>query len=107
MIIEYIRYELSVHEGAELIDAYAAARVHLEAAPECIGYELSQCEEAPASFILRIRWTSTEAHMQGFRRGPHFPPFLAAIRPFVGEIAEMRHYRPTELSWERVGVVGS
>ena len=30
--------------------------------------------------------------MNGFRRGPHFPPFLAAIRPFIGEIEEMRHY---------------
>ena len=33
--------------------------------------------------------------MQGFRKGAHFPAFLAAIRPFIGEIAEMRHYEPT------------
>ena len=30
--------------------------------------------------------------MQGFRHGPHFPPFLAEVRPFIPDIAEMRHY---------------
>ena len=36
--------------------------------------------------------------MQGFRKGEHFPGFFAAIRPFVGEIAEMRHYEPTAVA---------
>ena len=101
MIVEYIRYELTAHSAQNLIDAYAQAAPHLQAAPECLGYELAQCDEAPATLVLRIHWQSAEAHMQGFRRGTHFPPFLAAIRPFIGEIAEMRHYTPTELTWNR------
>jgi quinol monooxygenase YgiN len=92
MTVEYIRYELVTHSPDELMKAYAAAFPHLEAAPECISYELSQCDEASQSFILRIEWTSAGDHMNGFRRGPHFPPFLAAIRAFIPEIAEMRHY---------------
>jgi len=92
MTIEYIRYLLVAHEPAQLIAAYEEACRHLDAAPECLEYELAQCDEEPRSFILRIEWTSAAAHMQGFRRGAHFPPFLAAIRPFVPEIAEMRHY---------------
>jgi hypothetical protein len=35
--------------------------------------------------------------MQGFRRGPHFPPFLGLVRPFIPDIAEMRHYAPQAL----------
>ncbi|MGK6320294.1 putative quinol monooxygenase [Sphingomonas sp. DT-204] len=92
MAIEYIRYTLVEHEPAELIAAYEEACKHLGAAPECLAYELAQCDEEPKSFILRIEWTSAEAHTQGFRRGPHFPQFLTAIRAFVPEIAEMRHY---------------
>lgn len=92
MIIEYIRYTLTNHEPAALITAYAEAGRHLAAAPECIAYELTQCIDEGRSFILRIQWASEEAHMQGFRGGKHFPPFLAAIRPFVPEISEMRHY---------------
>jgi quinol monooxygenase YgiN len=92
MTIEYIRYLLVEHEPAALIAAYEAACVHLDAAPECLAYDLAQCDDEPNSLILRIEWTSAAAHMQGFRRGPHFPPFLAAIREFIPEIAEMRHY---------------
>jgi quinol monooxygenase YgiN len=92
MTIEYIRYLLVEHEPAALIVAYEAARVYLDAAPECLAYDLAQCDDEPNSLILRIEWTSAAAHMQGFRRGPHFPPFLAAIREFIPEIAEMRHY---------------
>jgi len=56
-------------------------------------------DEAPNSLTLRIHWISAAAHLGGFRKGPHFPPFLAAIRPFIAEIAEMRHYTPTDVTW--------
>lgn len=102
MTIEYVRYELTKHTPAELIAAYGAAAVHLAAAPDCLAYELAHCEEQPNAFVLRIEWTSTEAHMKGFRKGPHFPGFLAAIRPFIEEIAEMRHYEPTPVTWRGV-----
>jgi quinol monooxygenase YgiN len=101
MTIEYIRYELAAHEPDELINAYTAAAEALRAAPECLAFELSRCEEAPRSFILRIEWHSTAAHLEGFRKGPQFPPFLAAIKPFIGEIAEMRHYAPSAVTWRR------
>ena len=101
MTIEYIRYELVAHEAEEFLHAYGVAAEALRAAPECMAFELARCEEAPRSFVLRIEWQSTAAHLQGFRKGPHFPPFLAAIKPFVGEIAEMRHYSPTSLVFRR------
>ena len=101
MTIEYIRYELVAHEAEEFLHAYGIAADALRAAPECMAFDLAQCEEAPRSFVLRIEWQSTAAHLQGFRKGPHFPPFLAAIKPFVGEIAEMRHYSPTPLVFRR------
>ena len=36
--------------------------------------------------------------MDGFRKGPHFRDFLSEIRPFIGEIVEMRHYEPTPVA---------
>ncbi|MEP9355108.1 NAD(P)-binding domain-containing protein [Xanthobacter sp. KR7-65] len=99
--VEYVRYVLTAHSVDDFLKAYEEAGRHLAAAPECLGYEITQCEDEAASFILRIRWASVAAHMEGFRRGPHFPPFLAAIRDFIPEIAEMRHYRQTGLAWSR------
>ncbi len=101
MTTEYIRYRLKDHSAQELIDSYAAASEFLMAAPECLGYALKHCEEDPTQFILHIDWVSTEAHLNGFRKGSHFPPFLSAIRPFIGEIEEMQHYAPTSVAWQR------
>jgi quinol monooxygenase YgiN len=96
MVVEYIRYRVKdAARGAELVEAYKKASASLDAAPECLAYELSMCEEDPSAYTLRIEWKSTEAHMQGFRKGPNFAPFLAAIGGFVKEIAEMRHYQVT------------
>lgn len=101
MSIEYIRYDLVSHSPDELMAAYAVAAESLRAAPECMAFELARCEEAPGSFTLRIEWRSTRDHLEGFRKGPNFPPFLAAIKPFIGEIAEMRHYAATQVAWRR------
>lgn len=101
MIVEYIRYDLKAHAPQTLIDAYARAAEHLRAAPECLGYHLAQRTDEPSQLILRIHWTSADDHMRTFRGGPHFPPFLAEIRPFIGEIAEMKHYLETDVVWQR------
>lgn len=101
MIVEYIRYQLTNHTADELIEAYAKAARHLSASPHCLSYELSRCEEDPASVTLRIEWDSTAGHIDGFRKSPEFPPFLRLIRPYFAEIAEMRHYAPTEVNWRR------
>jgi hypothetical protein len=55
----------------------------------------SNCEEDFEHFVLRITWTSTEAHVEGFRKSELFPGFLAEIRPYIPYIEEMRHYTPT------------
>lgn len=101
MIVEYIRYDLQQHSPDELIAAYRRAGEQLRASPECLGFELTRCEEASTTLILRIVWTSTRDHLEGFRKGANFPAFLAAIQPFFGEIAEMRHYAQTGVEWAR------
>lgn len=95
MIVEYVRYEVDEARADAFEAAYAKAGESMDASPHCLAYELSRCVEAPASYILRIEWDSAEGHMQGFRRGPEFAAFFAAIGPFVGDIREMRHYERT------------
>jgi len=98
MIVEYIRYTIPPERSAEFESAYAQAQASLDAAPQCLSYELSRCTEEPSSYVLRIEWESAEAHLQGFRKGPQFPAFFAAIKPFVSDIAEMRHYAITAVA---------
>ncbi|PKW09347.1 Quinol monooxygenase YgiN [Streptomyces sp. 1222.5] len=99
MIVEYVRYRIAEAERrAGFEKAYAAAAQQLDLAPQCLGYELSHGIEEPDRYILRIEWTSVEDHEQGFRGGPHFPPFLAEIRSYIGDIEEMKHYTRTSVA---------
>lgn len=95
MIVEYIRYRIDGADAAEFEAAYARAAASLAAAPECADYELSRCVDEPEWYVLRITWTSADAHMKEFRSGEHFPAFFAEIKPYVKRIEEMRHYERT------------
>ncbi|MEV2278670.1 antibiotic biosynthesis monooxygenase [Nocardiopsis sp. NPDC049922] len=96
MTLEYVRYRISAPERRAAFErAYADAAAWLDASPYCLGYDLSHGVEDPARYVLRIEWTSREDHEKGFRGGPHFPPFLESVRPFIGDIEEMSHYAST------------
>lgn len=98
MTVEYIRYRIADPERRTAFEnAYAAAAEQLDAAPQCLAYELTHGVEEPERYILRIEWTSVAEHLEGFRNGPHFPAFLGAIRPYVGDIEEMKHYELTSV----------
>lgn len=95
MIVEYVRYQIPADRRDAFEQAYGRAQASLASSPHCLAWELTRCSEDPTQYTLRIEWDSTEGHMQGFRKGPDFGAFFAAIRPFVGDIAEMRHYELT------------
>jgi quinol monooxygenase YgiN len=97
MIVEYIRYKVKPEETEQFIQSYVNASVQLDESEYCIGYELAECEEEQGQFILRIEWTSTQEHLNGFRKSEVCPAFFANVKPFVANIQEMRHYRLTEV----------
>jgi quinol monooxygenase YgiN len=97
MIAEYIRYTIDESRRPGFESAYEAAAGALAESPHCLAYELSRCVEDPGEYILRIDWDSAEGHLEGFRRSGQFATFLASVRPYIGDIQEMRHYEPTSV----------
>jgi quinol monooxygenase YgiN len=98
MITEYVRYQLTDADPDAFEAAYARAAEALDATPHCLSYELSRGVEEPDRYILRIEWTSLKDHEEGFRSGPEFDRFLAAVRPYVRQIREMTHYESTAVT---------
>ena len=98
MTIEYIRYKVEPEQRNSFIEAYLKASAQLDNSEYCLAYELTECEEESGQFILRIEWTSTEAHMNGFRKSNLFPAFFSHVKLFFNNIQEMRHYTPTEIT---------
>lgn len=97
MIVEYIRYRIPSTDADAFLKACEAAVRSLVASEYCLGYELTQCEEEAERFILRILWTSTRDHLQGFRKSAEFRAFLPHVRPYIKSIEEMQHYRVTKV----------
>jgi quinol monooxygenase YgiN len=95
MIVEYIRYTIPDDKRSTFEAAYEQASASLDASAHCLGYELSRCVDEPGAYVLRIEWDSAEGHLRGFRGSPEFRAFFAAVGPYVGNIAEMRHYELT------------
>jgi quinol monooxygenase YgiN len=98
MVVEYIRYRIPEGVRDEFERAYARAAESLDASSHCLSYELAHGVEEPDNYILRIEWDSLEGHEQGFRQSPEFRTFFAAIKPYVDDIEEMRHYDRTAVA---------
>ena len=99
MIVEYVRY--TTEGGAELEAAYARAAETMRASPHCLSFELSRCNEDAKVYVLRIEWDSVDGHLQGFRKSAEFADFFAAIKAFIPDIVEMRHYTQTAVVFRR------
>lgn len=92
MVIEYIRYVVGGDRAAEFEAAYRRASAVLDADAHCLSYEVARGVEEPEHFVVRIEWDSITGHEQGFRTSPRFGDFFSAVKPFFGQIAEMKHY---------------
>ncbi|RYG41031.1 antibiotic biosynthesis monooxygenase [bacterium] len=92
MTTEIIRYHVAPDQAEAFAAAYHAAGAILDRSPDCHGYEILRGVEEPNRFLVIIRWTSVERHLEGFRKGPDFPPFFALVKPFFSAIEEMKHY---------------
>jgi len=97
MTIEYIRYKVAPEQREGFVQAYLNASEQLDASKFCLAYELAECEEEAGQFLLRIEWTSTEDHLQGFRRSEDFSQFYSHVKPYFSNIQEMRHYSLTNI----------
>jgi quinol monooxygenase YgiN len=95
MVVEYIRYSIDDPRAEAFEQAYREAGDSLAASEHCERYEVSRCSEDPTQHVVRIEWDSEEGHLSGFRQSPEFRSFFEAVRPFVNDIEEMRHYEVT------------
>jgi quinol monooxygenase YgiN len=95
MVVEYIRYSIDDPRAEAFEQAYREAGDSLAASEHCERYEVSRCSEDPTQHVVRIEWDSEEGHLSGFRQSPEFRSFFEAVRPFVNDIEEMRHYKVT------------
>ncbi|MGK9120247.1 antibiotic biosynthesis monooxygenase family protein [Olivibacter jilunii] len=99
--LEVIRYKIPEMQHKDFENAYAEAVKYLKASPYCLGYKLVHGDEEPDNYIMFINWTSSEEHLNGFRKGSEFLPFLDLVKPFYNNVQEMKHYNSTSIQWTK------
>lgn len=96
---EIIRYIIPAEKHADFEKAYAEAANYLKQSQYCLNYQVIHGDEEPNNYIVIIKWTSKEDHLEGFRKSVEFQSFFRLVRPFYNNIQEMKHYVLSDIQW--------
>ncbi len=91
MINEHALVRINPDEHDAYEAAVRGAFAIIESAPGCHGAELRRQHEDPATYLLTVRWTSVEAHLQ-FRATALFEQWRTATHPFYVAAPEVTHF---------------
>ena len=91
MIIEHAWLPVTPGREEEFAASIIAALPLIESAPGCHGAEVRRQVENPSTFLLLVRWTSVEAHMD-FRASPLFEAWRSQTHPFYDAPATVNHF---------------
>ncbi len=91
MILEHARLVVTSGREALFEASMREAFVIIESAPECHGAEVRRQVEDGSNYLLLVRWTSLEAHLD-FRATPLFEQWRARTHPFYASAPVVTHY---------------
>jgi heme-degrading monooxygenase HmoA len=91
MIIEHAWLPVTPGREEEFSASIAAALSIIESAPGCHGAEVRRQIEDPSIFLLIVRWTSVEDHMN-FRAMEIFEDWRRATHSFYASAATVTHF---------------
>lgn len=82
MILEIAEFYVKSEES----DAFEAAMHEcipvIGSSPGYLGHSLHRSQESPGRFVMEVRWTTLEAHTQGFRESLAFEVWKARLGHF-------------------------
>ena len=89
MIVEYTRYRIGQKGAPAFLDAHRAAAQYLGV--RGVLYELTQCDDEPELYTLRVEWNSKDQRRR-FRRDSPGAAFRAAVHAFERDVQERRDW---------------
>ena len=92
MILESVVLDVKpgLEEDFEL--AFSEAREIVSSMPGYLSHELLRCLETKSRYLLQIRWTSLEAHTEGFRGSPGYHRWKGLLHHFYPVFPTVEHY---------------
>jgi hypothetical protein len=97
MVVEYIRYRVDPTQRENFIQAFAHIVKQIDVLPNCLGYDLMECMDDPALFVLRVEWTAMTGRYS-FTPSSIFPGLVEDGSPFPDQVLENHYYKQTGVS---------
>lgn len=91
MILEHALLPVTPGREAEFEKAVSLALPFIEGAPGCHGCEVRRQEEDGSTYLLLVRWTSIQAHMD-FRASDLFQQWRSLTHPFYQQPISVTHF---------------
>lgn len=92
MMLEHALLHVSSGQEEEFERSMAEALPIIESAPDCHGGEVRRQAEDGSIYLLLVRWSSVEAHME-FRRTELFERWRLLTHHFYCETPSVTHFR--------------
>jgi heme-degrading monooxygenase HmoA len=92
LILEHAVLQVKAGQSAAFEAAMRAAAPLIKASEGFLGMEVLPCIETPGRYVLLVKWTSVEAHEQGFRGSVRYPQWKALLHHFYDPFPVVEHY---------------
>ena len=91
MMLEHALLRVRAGEETAFEHSMSEALRLIETAPDCFGAEVRRQAEDPSVYLLLVRWTSVDAHLE-FRKTKLFEAWRALTHPFYTEAPNVTHF---------------
>lgn len=92
MVLELATIDIKQGTNADFETNLEKAQSVISQSEGYIGHEFQKCIERENRYVLLIRWTSLEAHTEGFRGSELFKEWRALIGPFFENPPVVEHF---------------
>ena len=92
MILEHVILPVRADRSAEFEEAFAEARLLVEASAGFRGLSLTRGIEHPETYLLLIEWDSLDAHETGFRGSPAYARWSELLHGFYDPFPKVTHF---------------
>jgi quinol monooxygenase YgiN len=91
MMLEHALLPVTPGREAQFEVSMAMALAIIEKAPHCHGAEVRRQEENGSIYLLLVRWTSVESHLE-FRQSALFEQWRELTHPFYSQPPVVTHF---------------
>ena len=92
MILEHVLLPVRAERSAEFEEAFAEARLLVEASAGFRGLSLTRGVEHPETYLLLVEWDSLDAHETGFRGSPAYARWSELLHGFYDPFPTVTHF---------------